>query len=985
MPGEMGSHRVMLWLALTMTGMLLSIPKVSGQVKNLGTPHIINYPKKVYGAAAQSWSISQDQRGFLYFGNSDGLLEFDGKRWRLYPLPNRYMYRAVHISANGTIYIGLTNDFGIMKPDPSGRLTYESISQRFPRVATSFNDIWKIYETADGLYFQSKNKIFLYHNDTIELISPEKEFNFLYQANKVLYTSERHLGLLRIDGNRLTRMPGGSLFAGKNIETILPFDDTRIVIGTSKNGLYLYDGAKAVPWAPEASAFLKENSIFCGTHINRKFFALGTIRNGILIIDRNGRPVQHINQRNGLQNNTVLSMMADRDNNLWLGLDQGISFIETNSPISYYSYGESLPGTGYCSILSDGMLYAGTNQGLFGKKWTAYEDPLADEGAFTPVPGTQGQVWSLRQIGNTLFCGHNNGTYLIRGNRADLISDIPGGWDYLQMEKYPGTVIGGTYTGISIYKPSGRSWTFDRTLSGFSESSRTFAEDGDGSIWVAHGGLGIFRIVPDEDLNSVRQVRVYNESDGLPSRYRNSLAKIDNRILFPTISGVYQYNKMTDTFEPDPVYTALIGSAPVSSLIEDPAGNVWFFRPEEFGVIRTAGGSARIVETRPFNPILKLINHGYESVTVIDETNILIACEKGFAHYDPSFPYRFPERPICYIRSLTGSGVDSTATFFGGTFTDPKGKRVETQDKANPIRIPYAMNNLRIDFAVPIYDDPEEIRFSYILEGYDEGWSAWSSTGSKEYTRLPEGDYLFRVKGKNVYNIETPDSLIRFRVLPPWYRSIMAYVFYSLVLLVAAWLFVRSVIRKIRRDKALLTLQHERDITKAREQHMAESMEAEKKLVLLEKEKLEAEMSHKNKQLANSVSELLKKNEFLIQLKTDMEKLKEKSVHPAVGDKVKNMIASVDDILEADNDYDQFEAHFDAVHDDFLKTLKKQYPQLTPKDLRLCAYLRMNLTTKEIAPLLNITPRGVEISRYRLRKKMNLPHDANLSELMMSI
>jgi ligand-binding sensor domain-containing protein/DNA-binding CsgD family transcriptional regulator len=941
-------------LVLLFTGLLS--PMAFAQVKNMGTPHIINYPKKDYNAATQNWSITQDARGFMYFGNSSGLLEFDGKRWRLYSLPDHFMYRSVFVAANGNIFIGLMNDFGIMVPNEKGILVFESIARKFPEIATSFNDIWKIVETTEGIYFQSKNKIFLFRNDNLEVILPQKEFNFLFKVNKSLYTSERSLGLIRVTGIRTERLPGTEVFIGKNIETIVPFDDTRIIIGTSKNGLYLYDGKIAVPWATEASEFLIKNSIFCGTQISKKFFAFGSIRDGLLIIDKNGRPVQHINQAKGLQNNTILSIFPDIDNNLWLGLDQGISYIEVNSPLSYFSDGNSLPGTGYCSIMANGSIYAGTNQGLFLKKWTEYQNPLSPDNNFTPVAGTLGQVWSLQFIDNSLFCGHNSGTYLVNGSEAKLISDIAGGWDYMSLLNWPGIVMEGTYTGISFISRERGDWAFNRTLEGFNESTRFIAEDPDGSIWIAHGGLGIFRVVPNSTLTAVTKVRVYNESDGLPSRYRNSVFKIDNQILFTTMRGIYRYDKPKDSFEPDPYYSNLLGEEPVSELSEDQEGNVWFFKSTELGFIRSGSGGVKIVEKRPFNPLKKLTNPGFEHVNAVNEANIFIACEKGFAHYDPTFPVKYPESRECFIRSVTGT-ADTTLTFFGGVFTD----------RNNPIRIPYAYNDIRIEFSVPLFDDPEELLYSYKLEGYDDSQSEWSGEGAKEYTGLHDGTYVFRVKGKSIYNIETPDAILTFRIMPPWYRSFVALIIYVLVLLLFVWYSAKLIISKIRRDK----------------KHI--SLESEKRLAFLEKEKLEVEVSHKNKQLANSISGLLKKNEFLIQLKEELLKIADKTSNPVAEEKVRKLLSSVDDNLEADNEYQQFEDHFDAVHDDFLKTLKKQFPLLTPKDLRLCAYLRMNLSTKEIAPLLNISPRGVEISRYRLRKKMNLPHDANLIDFMLKI
>ncbi len=954
-----------------------------GQVKNKGIPHIINYPKQVYEGGTQNWSITQDQKGFMYFGNNDGLLEFDGKRWRRYSLSDRFLYRAVAVTSDGTIYIGLSNDFGMMIPDERGILHYVSLSDQFPRIAVGFNEIWKIFETPAGIYFQSKSKIFLYKGNQMDVIFPDREFNFLFKADKTLYTSERHLGLLKIQGTQVSKVPGGDAFIGMNIESVVPYDDRNLIIGTAKNGLFLYDGEKAVPWAKEASAFLMENSIFCGIALPNRYYAYGTIRDGVLIIDKEGRPIQHLNQSKGLQNNTVLSLFSDRDNNLWLGLDRGISYAEINSPITFYNYGKSLPGTGYVSILADGNLYAGTNQGLFLKKWSEYENPLNERDYFSVVPGTQGQVWSLKMIDKNLFCGHNLGTFLIRGTEAKMISEVPGSWDFLKLSANPGIVLGGTYTGVNLYTKSPEGWKFSGPIAGFHESTRLFAEDDLGRLWIAHGSLGVFRVEFNEDYTTVTSVKLYTDREGLPSKYRNSVYKIGSQILFTTINGIYYYDQATDSFMPDLRFNELIGKEPVSSLYEDKQGNIWYFKPSEMGIIRSGNQSGRSVEKRPFYPLRNQTNRSYEHVNFLDENNIIIACEEGYAHYDPTYALKLAENAQCHIRAVIGTGKVST-TYLGGnepTIIDASG---DNQKQDLRISIPFSSNNLRFEFAVPLYDHPDELRFKYYLEGYDDYESAWTTEAFKEYTGLKEGSYLFRVKGLGINNIETSEASVRFRVLPPWFRSTVAYVFYILVLLSASFLTGRRILHKFQQEKLAVTIQHEKNFEQIRQRYLAESLESEKRLVVLEKDKLETEMAFKNKQLSASISGLVRKNEFLIMLRKEMIRISEKLVDSEAGRNLNRVIAKVEANIEAEADYRQFEDHFDAVHDNFLKNLKKQFPQLTPTDLRLCAYLRLNLTTKEIAPLLNISPRGVEISRYRLRKKMNLPHDLNLTDFMIN-
>lgn len=97
------------------------------------------------------------------------------------------------------------------------------------------------------------------------------------------------------------------------------------------------------------------------------------------------------------------------------------------------------------------------------------------------------------------------------------------------------------------------------------------------------------------------------------------------------------------------------------------------------------------------------------------------------------------------------------------------------------------------------------------------------------------------------------------------------------------------------------------------------------------------------------------------------------------------LINKIDFDLRMDDEWKRFEFHFDEVHVGFLKRLKDLYPTLSPNELRLCAYLRLNMTTKDIAQILNISIRGVEISRYRLRKKLGIEGDTNLIDFMINL
>jgi len=129
---------------------------------------------------------------------------------------------------------------------------------------------------------------------------------------------------------------------------------------------------------------------------------------------------------------------------------------------------------------------------------------------------------------------------------------------------------------------------------------------------------------------------------------------------------------------------------------------------------------------------------------------------------------------------------------------------------------------------------------------------------------------------------------------------------------------------------------------------------------------------------------IIRKNEAFQKLKQEI-LITDNSIRSAEAHRhVKKIIKLIDSHINVDDDWQVFEIHFDRAHVDFFKRLKAEFSTLTPKDLRLCAYLKMNLSSKEIAPLLNISTRSVEVHRYRIRKKIGLNPDQSLAEFMIN-
>ena len=954
----------------------LGFPKI----KNIGIPFIRNFPKSEYKAGTQNWSIAQDQRGFMYFANNEGLVAFDGIEWQLYKMPNSSITRSVYIGENKNIYIGAYNELGKMMFGVNGKLEYKSLKKYIPAEYQNFDDIWNITSFEGKIVFQSYSGAFFYDNDTsFIVIKAPVRFQNSYKVNEKLYFNDIEKGLFELVSGKLVSLTGCQNLNGEEICSILPFaGGDELLICTLTKGVFIFNGKQLVEWNVPVNEYLKTNQIFSAILLQDHYYAFGTIQDGIIIINPRGEIIQHINRKKGLQNNTVLKVFADRSGDLWLGLDNGIDYININSPITFLKQSEGI-GTGYTSIIHQGKLYLGTNQGLFVKDW----DISNQNSSLKMIPNTSGQVWYLGVHDGVLICGHNNGTFVIVGETARQISKIPGGWKYHILKRFPNYLIGGTYSGMILFKKENGSWNFVGKVKGFDESFRVFEEDSEGNIWMSHGFKGIYKINFGNDLESVRSFRYFTSGDGLPTNYNLNVFKIKDQIIFTTNVGIYQYNSQNERFEKSVYFNQLLSPiTDFSYLKEDKNGNIWYVAwyqsSNKAGVFRIQEGGRFQHVTSPFILLNSKFISGFESVYPFSDDHLFFGTEDGFAHYSPTAHFRFNPEFSTFITKALASNIDST--FYYGN-----NHRTGDLPVLGQYTFRYPKNAFKFYFSSPIYENPESVEYSFKLLGLNNDWSVWSSSSSVEFALLPEGNYIFSVKARNSLGVESNVDELPFTVKPPWYRSTLAIMGYVILFTIFALLSVWFFIKRIEISRRKERLKHLKSYRQKERDYIQQVSLSEKKIIKLKNDKLKSEMIHRDKELANQTMDLIRKNKFLAKIKEELEKIKMSSTDELLKEKISSLIGKIDKDIDHNKQWEVFETAFDDVHEDFLNRLKSRFPTLTPKELRLCAYLRMNISTKEIAPLMNISIRGVEICRYRVRKKLNIDRDTNLTSLIIDL
>ncbi|MBL7827874.1 MAG: hypothetical protein JNJ57_14690 [Saprospiraceae bacterium] len=963
---------------LLLVFMLLAQGEGVAQNTNLGIPPIRNFPKKIYKAGTQNWDATQLENGVLFFANNEGLLQFDGYYWRCYPVANKTVVRAVAADTTGRVFVGAQSELGYFFPSENGRLTYHSLTGLLPSDKKNFEDVWDIEIDGKSVFFRTNQSILKYSNGQIEVYEPGGSINAMVRTPVGLIIQRNFSDILRLEQGAfqpLFQLPElKSAITGK-----MNWKGDTLLVSSLKNGLFYLSNGKMAPWPTAHDAFFKEKRIYCATALPNGQLALGTSLAGICVIDQYKRIFRRLDKSKGIQNNNVLHTFADRSGNLWLGLDNGIDCVVLQSPFTTIIPDAELQGTAYAASVYSGNLFLGVSNGVYQTPWLNYYNPEKSP-VFKKMNATDGQVWNLAQIDNVLLLGHHEGCFKLTENTCVPISTEPGAWTFVRLtDQY---VLGGAYSGLVLYRKSGNDWVFDQKLDGLNESCRFMVKDMDGAIWVAHPYRGLYRVEWSESKKSEIKVAFFDTRQGLPSNLNNFVFQVASRAVFATENGVYRFDKQKGLFSPDEDFERTLGKGSrVRYLKEDTKGHIWFVADKEVGLLEVDDlGLKKEVRKKVFPELAEKLVAGFEFIYPQSENDVFFGAEHGFIHYNAAKKESLDTTLQLVLSQVMVRNHTRDSMLFGGFFVQ-NGSLTTQQNPDGLPMLDAGINDLLFCYTTTTFDDPAYVQYRFRLLGLSDSWSEWSAEHARNFTSLAPGSYTFEVQACQTGGKESSIVRFSFRIRPPWYAGTIAYSIYTLLILGIFVGFLLRQRRKFEYEKEHLTVQH-MQITAEQQKEVEKSKAAMSHLL---NEKLEAEIQFKNKELATATMHLVQKGEILQTVQENLGQILAKSTNPAVKKEIQQLLNLLNYDAKLDEDWEQFAVHFDQVHVDFLKRLREKHPQLSAIDHKLCAYLRMNLTTKEIAPLMNISVRGVEASRYRLRKKLGLPNDANLTEAIADL
>ena len=910
-------------------------------------PPITTFNQNSYHAGIQNWMLSQNTDGFIYVANNEGLLEYNGSKWTLYPTPNNSIMRSV-LCDDKIIYSGAYMNFGFWSKNNFGIWQYTSINEKLKLTLKEDEQFWGIFKFNHWIIFQSLQNLYLYEPTTqkLKIIKSDSPIFKAYQTpEQLLYQNDE--GLFEIENFKSRMVVSNQSINNQKIVSVLTQEEKLLLI-TQSNGLWWLNEQSVTRMPTEMDEILQNEVVYCATKLQNNHMAIGTISSGLIVMSATGQLIYHITQPKGLNNNTVLSIFEDEAYNLWLGLDNGLNVINKKSAIKNYSNLSGLFGTVYASIIFDSYLYIGTNQGLFYKPHKSTQD-------FELIKGTKGQVWSLFIHDNTLFCGHDLGTFVIDKAYAKIIYNLSGTWKF---ETHEDKIIQGNYYGLSSLQKVNNEWQFLNKIDGFNYSCRYFELANKNQIIVNHEYRGLFLLNLTTDLSKVATYQEILE----PKKGKNSgLIKHHHQIYYTSPKGFFVFDSKKSSFVKDKKISAIFDDMQYVSgrMISDTNGLLWLFTKDYLYYLSNNKLSNELTINRlPIASNVINTMPGYENIFEIDHQTYLLGTTNGY--YILNKQLQNAQRHKIFLTQITQNNRQRQAELLLNLNSNNT--------------ISYHNNNITFSLAVPQFNTYVFTEFQYILEGHQELWSDWSQNSTITFENLKPGKYTFKARAK-ISNLETENMIVHsFEVKKPWYGSNVAVFIYFVLGFILVY-FIHKRYQKYYQHK------HQKIIAENNLLLELKELENQKEIMKIRNEQLTKDVDQKNKELAASTMTLLKKDELLRIIKEDLKNTPD----PSASKKIKSVINVINRSVVEDSQWDVFKEAFDKADNDFIKKVKEAHPILTPNDLRLCAYLRLNLSSKEIAPLLNISVRSVEIKRYRLRKKMNLEHEKSLVDYILGI
>ena len=821
--------------------------------QEIGNIFIKSYQPQKHGAKNQIWGISQDNRGVMYFANSDGLVEFDGSNWAIIKIENEQAVRSIDIDQKGTIYVGAKGNFGFLKEDSRGIKRFISLKNKLPASHLRFGKVWQTHCTKNGVFFVTNNEVFFWDHENVSVYSIKRSGHLSTIEGKTII-NDRNKGLLVFDGKEFETIHGSERFKHKTVNAVLAYDVNNWLIATKDVGLVLLNKLSGEIEAPKKlgmiNEFFRSKNLYKGVQLENGDYLFSTLNGGVLIMHKDFSIERILDKKTQITDETVWSTFIDREKQIWLGTNSGVFKVELHSPINFWNGALGLEGMVKDVKRFNGIIYVATDKGIFYYRM----------GEFYKVSHLDLPVHTLTIFENPytkknlLLAGTNQGLYTVNKFKGLPIEPNCGPVDVIHISpKFSNRIYIGTENGLGIYELGLDDWAYHGKVDRVRGNIRSIVNDREGNLWLAtrHGGITKLAFDADYKFHPI-VLKEYTKKNGLPDlRYNNVYNDNKGDLVVGTVNGLMYFDKADEKFF---IYENYGNEYTTDKLhvkgIEFSPQGTWLNANNDNGSLLT------LISDKKDSNFFKRIPHKFFT-NIFPENDGRLWISAG------DHLYRYMPKNNNVVAKFHTNITELRLAMDSSMFNGDHYSVVNSNGRIDQTRV-LAMENfgktdkehsaLSFKFSATTYHDESKNSYAFRLLGYNDEWSEWSSLTRVDYNNMESGDYEFQVKAKNIYGNESEITSYNFSILPPWYLSFWAIIIYVLVSVYLIVSVIKMYGKKMQRKNDYLE-----SVIKARTTHIVEKneeLEQQKEEILAQNDNLQTQTElilNKNKTITDSL------------------------------------------------------------------------------------------------------------------------------------